>query len=64
MGFQFCNLHAYKKNVKKMRTNLRKCQNFVPEDNRKINNKHDNPNKPIIAKNSKWLIKPTCFNKS
>ena len=27
--------------------------NFVPEDNRKINNKNDNPNKLIIAKKSK-----------
>ena len=27
--------------------------NFVPEDNRKMNNKNDNPNKLIIAKKSK-----------
>ena len=31
--------------------------NFVPEDNQKINNKNDNPNKLIIGKKSKWLIK-------
>ena len=31
--------------------------NFVPEDNRKITNKNDNPNKLIIAKKSKWLTK-------
>ena len=42
-----------KKNVKKMHTNLNKYQNFLPEDNRKINLKKDNPNKPIIAKKSK-----------
>ena len=28
-------------------------ENFVPEDNRKINNKNDNLNKLIIAKKSK-----------
>ena len=41
-----------KKNVKKMHTNLNKYQIFVPEDNRKINNKSDNPVKLIIAKKS------------
>ena len=30
---------------------------FVPEDNHKINSKNNNPNKLIIAKKSKWLIK-------
>ena len=35
--------------------------NFVPEDNRKMNNKNDNPNKLIIAKKLKWLIKSTWF---
>ena len=29
------------------------CKNFVPEDNRKINNKNNDPNKLIIAKKSK-----------
>ena len=36
-------------------------QNFVPDDNCKMNNKNDNPNKLIIAKKSKWLIKSTRF---
>ena len=31
--------------------------NFVPEDNRKVNNKNNNPNKLMIAKKSEWLIK-------
>ena len=33
-----------------------KQQNFVPEDNRKINHKNDDQNKLITAKKSKWLI--------
>ena len=41
--------------------NIFLLQNFVPEDNRKINKKNDNPNKLITAKKSKWLIKSTLF---
>ena len=35
---------------------------FVPEDNRKINNKNDNPNKLIIAKNQNdWSNRHELF---